>query len=197
MSCVRVNGFLLRSGLAVLGWASPSFADTWHYCPVNGHLYRLTTGVMSWEDANVEALTFNAELATIRSEAEEDWIIATFESLADPVEKSVWIGLRQPPESGEPSDGWAWVSQEPFSYANWCSTEPNEADAGEDFAELTFTTNPNYYKCWNDDQVPNIHGLIERHSTVPAVSEWGLVVLCLSLMVFGVIAVRGRTRITP
>jgi hypothetical protein len=38
-----------------------------------------------------------------------------------------WLGGLQPPGSIGPGGGWDWVTNEPWSYTNWGSGQPNEA----------------------------------------------------------------------
>ena len=53
----------------------------WYRNPNNGHLDRRTSGPMSWDQAEAEAVKSGGHLATIRNLQEEEWIIATLESL--------------------------------------------------------------------------------------------------------------------
>ncbi|MBN1511395.1 MAG: hypothetical protein JXB13_05225 [Phycisphaerae bacterium] len=118
--CVSVAVF---SGVATVD------GQTWH--EHGGHLYALTPNSGSWHDAQSQAQSFGADLVTIRSQAENDWLVST---LAPDI--AVWIGLYQLPGSTEPDESWVWVSGEPPTFVNWWPGQPNEHLPGDDYALL-------------------------------------------------------------
>jgi hypothetical protein len=111
----------------------------------NGHSYDLITFSGSWTGARDDAAlrTYFGEsgyLVTITSVAENDFLLATFDSSYD---SFAWIGASDAAVEGE----WRWVvgpeagvqfSQvavptPPFNFANWGPVEPNN-DFNEDYA---------------------------------------------------------------
>ncbi len=113
----------------------------------------VTGNTETWRNAKTaaEGLTFGGQaghLMTIASVAEND-AAANFPGVGD-----AWIGLTDGEEfggfeasgvinTGDPINGWVWVTGEPFDFQNWGGGEPNnfgEADAdgpdGEDAAHI-------------------------------------------------------------
>ncbi len=142
-------------------------AALWTRNPANGHYYRLTSVPGGWPEAEAEAELVGGHLATVRNEAEENWIYDTFQ-VTSGLFNEVWIGLRQDPNGAEPDGGWEWASGEPTVYVNWCAGEPNNTGEEEEYGELAFSlATPQYFLCWNDDTSTSLpFGLIER-STPP------------------------------
>jgi len=99
----------------------------------NGHYYEaisVPSGIF-WSDANTAAKASGGHLATITSDAENGFVYSlisgssfwyTEAQWGDAV--GPWLGGYQPAGSPEPAGGWTWVTGEPFSYANWASSEP-------------------------------------------------------------------------
>ncbi|MCP5021382.1 MAG: hypothetical protein GY930_06360 [bacterium] len=109
--------------------------------PANGHAYKVVTGTMDWITARDTAasMMFNGaagHLVTFSDQAEIDWALNNL-STSRP-----WIGLYHnvnAPNYSEPSNGWEWVTGEPFTFANWAAGEPNNNSASggaEDYAEM-------------------------------------------------------------
>jgi len=97
----------------------------------NGHSYMAVRmpGAVSWTDANDIAQRLGGYLATITSEAENEFVFR----LADDDTywyhginwRGPWIGGYQSPGASEPDGGWRWVTAEPFDYQNWDAGQPN------------------------------------------------------------------------
>ena len=80
-----------------------------------------------WADAKTFAEGKGGYLATITT-GEENQFVWNFltNNLADGAEyRSYWLGGYQNDFSGEPDEGWVWVTDEPWEYANWHPGEPN------------------------------------------------------------------------
>ena len=107
----------------------------------NGHFYEVVPGEISWPDANVAALRLNrfSHLATITSQGENDFVT----SLLQPSGFG-WLGGIQTAGALSPSDGWRWVTGEPFAFTNWAAGEPNDLPFDEIFLEINWTG------FWND-----------------------------------------------
>ena len=175
----------------------------------NGHYYQVVAvgTAISWDTAQANAATACGYLATITNEGENTFVF----SLADAVpgawgspaldEFGPWLGGFQPPGEPEPSGGWAWLSGEVFAYTNWDTGEPNNAGGVENKLHFHAKWAPG---TWNDLQTSGV-GLIfgyviERESspgvicsTVPTVSEWGMMAMAaLMLSAGGVVIARRR-----
>jgi hypothetical protein len=127
---------------------------------VNGHTYMLLAGG-SWTNAENTAVALGGHLATVRSQAEHDWLTATWHNYQG-IDIDMWIGLTDQAVEGT----FVWISGEPVTYTNWDTGEPNDGGTGEDYADMR-KNNPNAY--WNDlpDAPPitgahyNPHGVVE------------------------------------
>lgn len=99
--------------------AVPVFAYDWATSPVNGHRYILVDS-SSWTGAEAQAVVLGGHLATIRNDAENDWIyqfaLANKESCY-----RLWMGLHimEGASGPAPGYGWEWVSGESISYTRW------------------------------------------------------------------------------
>jgi len=95
------------------------------YLPVqfsgNGHYYQYVDVSVPWTQARSLAEQNSGFLATISSQAENDFVAGLLPSGAN-----AWLGGFQPSGSPEPAGGWQWVTGEPFNYMNWNTGEPNE-----------------------------------------------------------------------
>jgi len=122
----------------------------------NDHWYEVVTTaeLISWVDANAIATVteLNGEmgyLATITTQAENDWILGTL-TMGD-----VWIGAVQAPGSEEPLGGWGWITDEPWDFEFWCSGEPANTGGDEDRITITYSW-PRCPGAWNDASQNNI-----------------------------------------
>ena len=106
--------------------AAPADALTWY--SYGGHDYSLTDNAGNWLEAQAEAESYGGNLVTINDATENEWIFLTFAQ-----DTVVWIGLYQPPGTGEPNEGWEWSSGEPVTFTNWWPGQPNEHLVGDDY----------------------------------------------------------------
>lgn len=121
--------------------------------PINGHNYYFTSEE-SWPQAEADAVTLGGHLVTIRSAAENDWLVNTFTPLTNRI--GVHIGLNDIAQEGT----FVWASGEPISYLHWGPGEPNNL-GNEDWGEL-FVRDYNALHAgeWNDGSVNN-NGIVE------------------------------------
>ncbi|MEK6642826.1 MAG: C-type lectin domain-containing protein [Planctomycetota bacterium] len=121
--------------------------------PINGHSYYFTSE-LTWPQAEAEAIALGGHLATIRSSAEDDWLLATFSPMTNRV--GVHIGLNDIVTEGS----WVWSSGEATSYLHWGPGEPNSF-GNEDWGEM-FVRDYNALHAgeWNDGSVNNC-GIVE------------------------------------
>ena len=122
----------------------------------NGHFYQAICTLRNWNDANAAAVAAGRHLATVTSEAENDFV---FELIDDENLWTVggthgpWLGAFQPDDLAEPAGGWVWVTGEPFSFTAWFAGEPND-DSVEDYLHFYDTTGGGVRSAqWNDGQV--------------------------------------------
>jgi hypothetical protein len=132
--------------------AAPVFATPIQWAAGNGHYYDvvLVADQVTWDAAldSAAGTILNGvpgHLATITSQAEQDFIVGHFGNAV----RAKWLGGFQPPGSIEPSDGWQWITGEPFVYSNWRIGEPNNSGGNENRLEF-FTANFDPLGVWSD-----------------------------------------------
>ncbi len=105
----------------------------------NGHVYyKKLNGDVTYTDATAYANNLGGYLATISSQAENDWLRNVTGT------GNFWIGLSDASSEGS----WLWANGEPVTYTNWSGNEPNDSN-GEDYAHVRGNGE------WND--VPATH----------------------------------------
>jgi len=110
----------------------------------SGHIYYLLAE-STWLEAEEEAGRLGGHLASINSQAEQDWIIQTFNSLGGNTNRNFLIGLNDRQTEGQ----FVWASGEPVTYTNWRPGEPNDAGGDEDCTEIILA-NADELGQWND-----------------------------------------------
>ncbi|XP_029299312.1 lactose-binding lectin l-2-like [Cottoperca gobio] len=146
--------FLFLFGLA-LGAVSPS--DEPHVelqrasCPMlwysfNGRCYKYVATGMTWADAELHCVSEGANLVSIHSRAEEDFVRSLVKNF-DRHEKYTWIGLSDIHKEGR----WMWSDGSAVNYVFWNSGEPNN-DRGKEHC-----THTNFNTQWNDVRCSEIY----------------------------------------
>ena len=145
------------------------------YFSTTGHYYDFVTGFQTWSSANSGATASTylgavGHLVTISDASENAFLATTFQDTG-------WMGLVKDPLVSAPQSGWAWVTGEPFAYANWNSGEPNNntvqgpENRGEFYSSGT----------WNDlNENPigtGINGYFVEYEPVPEPTSLALCVL--------------------
>lgn len=134
----------------------------WRRSPVDGRYYRLTAAG-TWFETRAEATRRGGELATIRSQAAQDWLWRTFGP------QNLWIGLQDLDRNGT----FDWASGEPTTFTAWCPGEPSTSSLGEDTVHLADYA-PFCSGRWNNqspgDRYP---GIVERSARPVAVESVG------------------------
>ena len=117
----------------------------------NGHQYLAVPGFagLNWNAANTLAQAQGGYLASITSQAENDFVFGLINS--SPFFNS--FNGAGPAIGGYlnvPADGWHWTSGEAWSYTNWYPGDPNNGPAGYD--NLIYWSNiPNTpARTWDD-----------------------------------------------
>ncbi|HEX3624725.1 MAG TPA: C-type lectin domain-containing protein [Verrucomicrobiae bacterium] len=112
--------------------------------PYNHHTYILLRPA-SWERSEKLAVKLGGHLATIRNQAEEDWVFKTFGRYGG-TPRLLWIGLNDL----EKKFHYSWTSGESDSYTDWAQGEPNNAGlGGEDYVAIFYPGHSQENK-WND-----------------------------------------------
>lgn len=109
------------------------FADVVAEGQFDGRKYQaILTWGGSWEDADADAKWRGGHLASITSEAENEFVygliagdLRLWNMFEDGQAFGPWIGLYQPPGAPEPDGGWAWVDGEAVTYKNFSPGQPN------------------------------------------------------------------------
>lgn len=126
---------------------------------------------ISWLEATSDINTTfgaNYHLATITSQAEQDFIAGT---LLDDFTGEFWLGGYQPNNERGLLTDWNWITGEDFTkYENWHPKEPNNFYGDQPLEQhLAIWKNDNFNYQWNDEgNVNNISGYIaESAAPVP------------------------------
>jgi Lectin C-type domain/Concanavalin A-like lectin/glucanases superfamily len=140
---------LLFPLLAAVSSYAATLAPIYH--SDSGHWYQIIEEHMPWEEARLYAEKsqvdgYQGYLATITSERENKWLTDALTVASQ--EQNYWIGGYRPPAQGAQSDGWCWVTGEPFNYSNWKNGEPSGYDGSED--KLQFYRSDRGQ--WNDNR---------------------------------------------
>jgi Lectin C-type domain len=109
----------------------------------NGHIYILLSSA-NWVNSEKEAVALGGHLATIRNQAEEDWVFHTFGNYGKQ-QRLLWIGL----SDRDRKSHFTWSSGESVSYTAWAPGEPNDVGSGEDYAAIYYP-NHSQRNQWND-----------------------------------------------
>lgn len=117
----------------------------------NGHFYDVVSvpGTITWEDANAAAIAAGGYLATITSQAENDFVFLLVNNATCWHGSSgPWLGGYQSPATQQPNANWRWVTGEAWSYTNWQSGQPNDSGGKvEDKLQFGFASR---VATWND-----------------------------------------------
>jgi hypothetical protein len=104
----------------------------------NGHWYEAfyTPEGISWNEAYTAAQLIgpDSHLVTINNAQENTFVFSLvtesqfwYQPLGWGNAQGPWLGGYQAEGSVEPNSGWRWVTDEPFTYANWGPGEPNNS----------------------------------------------------------------------
>jgi hypothetical protein len=107
--------------------------------PASGNRYLLTNST-TWTGAEALAQSLGGNLASVLSQAENDFIHDTFGNFAGQ-DRRLWIGFNDRKVEGE----WVWSDGSPVAYTNWNPGEPNNSGGIEHYAEMLGSNGR-----WND-----------------------------------------------
>ncbi|MBO46106.1 MAG: hypothetical protein CMJ96_04330 [Planctomycetes bacterium] len=98
--------------------------------PANGHTYHLLDS-STWTVAEANAVILGGHLATVRSQAENDWIWATFGNYGAQ-DRDLWIGLNDEAVEGT----FVWSSGDPSSFRYWAAGQPDNNGGNENYVHI-------------------------------------------------------------
>jgi hypothetical protein len=152
----------LAASVALLAGLAGASPEPWVHPDGSIHYYDAigTPAGMNWYDAFDSAAAYGGYLATLTSQAENDFVFSLVDSapywhkrldlrLAGP-----WLGGTQGFGSPEPDSGWRWVTDESMDFLNWTPGQPNN-DGDENalhFGESVGVRVPTWddASAWND-----------------------------------------------
>ena len=125
---------------------------------LNGHMYVLYEGQMSWDLAQELCKMENGHLVTITSEAENELVQSM---LVSGIGDGYWIGARNDNVNDYTiiGENYRWVTGEEFSYSDWAEGEPNACGDGaeiEHYGEIRKSMGNK----WNDVKHTTKNGFI-------------------------------------
>jgi hypothetical protein len=153
---------LLASLLAtLLAPAASAQQVQWKLNPLTAKYVGLTFGTSGWNAAQAQAVAYGGHLVTIRSAAENQWLIDNFSSVWAVQGSAPWHGFNDVAVEGQ----WRWVSGEQFTFAQWAAGQPDN-QGNQDFGH--FSGPPGW--SWSDvTEGQQLRSLIEV-GQLPAVS---------------------------
>jgi len=122
--------------------------------PANDHVYFLLNQ-SSWVEAEAAAVALGGHLATIRSQAEQDWVFTMFGNYGG-VSRNIHIGFYDPDPvrnstvRGARMSEFVWVSGEPVTYMLWHPGEPNNYYESEFYVHMWGPGRTDWPAYWND-----------------------------------------------
>ena len=142
-----LTSFLLLSCCSsIFAQSSPPSGYTWIENPSNGHFYTFTDLRTIQNHINeTGVLGRSTNLATVRSQAEQDWIEAAFGLAQGDL---FLIGLTDD-DTYSIEGTFVWMSGETVVFTDWHSGEPNNSLGGEDFVTANQTLGSTSAG-WND-----------------------------------------------
>ena len=111
--------------MAVNSTAALKYTELFASAELSEHTYKVNTNPLSWWEAQTHCISLGGNLATIRSNAENERVQAQSNS-------NVWIGLNDLESEGR----WRWVGGEYPVFTKWDSGQPDNWHSGEDCAHM-------------------------------------------------------------
>ncbi|XP_041823303.1 ladderlectin-like [Melanotaenia boesemani] len=115
-------------------------------CPVfwysfNGRCYKYVATLMTWADAELHCVSQGANLVSIHSQKEEDFVKLLIKNF-DPAQGVNWIGLTDAQQEG----AWFWSDGSKVNFKFWNKGQPNNYGGHEKCGHTNWDTS----KGWND-----------------------------------------------
>ena len=192
-----MRGRAIAASLTLTGaFAVAPASAAWTFFAGTGNYYQVvvTPQPITWPDAQNAAVNAGGYLATLTSQAENDFVFSLALAQPDAFGTAAtffwgpWLGGLQPDGLLDPNAGWTWVNGEgPFVYTNWTGGEPNDFDGDE--TRLHFDSH-GFNGTWNDNQPDGEAGIFSYVIESP-VPEPGSLTLLLAASV-GLLGLRRR-----
>ncbi|XP_053302119.1 lactose-binding lectin l-2 [Pleuronectes platessa] len=125
-------------------------------CPMfwfsfNNRCYKYVAAQMTWADAELNCLSQGANLVSIHSLDEKNYIKALIKSF-DPAEGKTWIGFSDNNKEGS----WMWSDGSAVDFNFWAPGQPDNSHSSENCCYNNYET----VKKWNDgyctDPLPSV-----------------------------------------
>ena len=121
----------------------------------NGHQYLAVPGFagLNWNSANALAQAQGGQLASITSQAENDFVFSLINSpqfFTGLNGSGPAIGGIQAPGAPNPAAGWGWTTGEAWNYTNWLPGQPNDNPGPEDRLAFLSLVSSTPGPKWND-----------------------------------------------
>ncbi|XP_014263436.2 lactose-binding lectin l-2 [Maylandia zebra] len=113
-------------------------------CPMfwysfNGRCYKYVATQMTWADAELYCVSEKANLVSIYSEEEEEFVKSLIKNF-DHAEGRTWIGLSDLHKEGR----WMWSDGSAVSFVHWHAIQPDNEGGAEHCGHMNYDTK------WND-----------------------------------------------
>ena len=123
--------------------------------PANGHTYHLLEH-SGWMEAEIVARTLGGHLVAIGDQAENDWVVATFDWYPPGSVNDLLIGAND-----LESEGWfVWTNGDPVIYWDWAPGQPN-GGVVEDVSMIRIATGMGQWHDYDGVDIPERHGVVE------------------------------------
>ena len=140
----------------------------WAQNPGNSHWFKLNRPT-TWQESEDAAVALGGHLATVRDQAEQDWLYERFGQHRIVPGSGVtwwalspWIGLSDQRIEGV----FEWSSGETVNYVNWGLGEPNNWGGNEDHTLIVHASQPEASDWWDAADQPHF-GIVELDVAVP------------------------------
>ncbi len=129
---LRVRGiqYLLCAMILFLGLNNACADSARLTNPDNGHTYQRFDTLLTWSQAKDSCASQNGHLATITSQAENDWVQDNFLAAAGIYSgnsKGFWLGGSDAEVEGQ----WTWITGEVWNFVSWSTGNPNNGGGSE------------------------------------------------------------------
>jgi hypothetical protein len=127
---------LVCSALAGMATVSSAQQVKWVSNPTTGKTVGLTFGSATWDSSQAVAQYYGGNLATVRDQADRDWLVSNFASAwTTTTNTGPWVGYTDRVLEGT----WRWISGATNTYAPWAPSQPDNAGGNEDWAHFNFS----------------------------------------------------------
>ncbi|XP_041823011.1 lactose-binding lectin l-2-like [Melanotaenia boesemani] len=131
-------------------------------CPMfwynfNGRCYKYVASHMTWADAELHCVSEGANLVSIHSQEEHDFVNSLIKS-SDPTRKFTWIGLTDVHKEG----GWIWSDGSKVSFTIWSPGQPDHTYGLEHCVHTNWLNN----FMWNEVMCSNAFAFVCASRTV-------------------------------